>query len=839
MCHCDTMCRSANYYKLYPAFFSPVSNQNNLKMKKNLFIYPMALVLVCLIGLNSSAQQKKQVALPQLGKSPLKDIVKAMTLEEKVKLVVGMGFKMPGMAKPTEKQMKEGIDIGGFRLPPSDEDAYNIPEKVPGAAGRTHGIKRLGIPSITVSDGPAGIRIDPTRDNDSSKTYYATAFPVGTLLASSWDPALVHKVGAAFGTEVHEYGADVLLGPGVNIHRNPLGGRNFEYYSEDPLITGKIAAAMINGIQSQGVGTSIKHFAANNQETNRNSVNTIVSERALREIYLKGFEIAIKNSQPWTVMSSYNLINGTYTSQRRDLLTTILRDEWGFKGLVMTDWFGGRDAVAQMNAGNDLIMPGMPTQSQAIVDAVKGGKISQKQLDLNVTRILNIILKTPEFRKYKFSSAPNLKKDAEITRAAAAQGMVLLRNEDHTLPLKKGKSVALFSNISYDLIAGGTGSGDVHKAYTVSLLQGLEKGGYKVNGSLKNAYEAYLKDAKAKQPRRTGMSFFMAPPPIPQMPVNADVLAAQANDADVAIYTIGRNAGEGADRKVDDDFNLSETEKGEIKSISNAFHAKGKKVIVVLNIGGVIETASWRDQVDGILLAWQPGLEGGNSIADVLSGKVNPSGKLATTFPIQYSDVPSAKDFPGKELPLPEGEKPNPMMGKPAEVTYEEGIYVGYRYYNTFDVKTAYPFGYGLSYTNFKFSDLKLSSPTFNGSITATVTITNTGDVAGKEVAELYISAPKGGLPKPAEELKAFAKTKLLQPRESETINLTLTAKDLASFDTAKQSWVAEAGTYEVKVGDSATDIKKTKKFSLAKSIVTEKVHNVLQPQVAINELKK
>ena len=808
-------------------------------MKKNLFIYPVTLLLIGLTGINVSAQQKPQAAVPQLGKNSVKEIVKAMTLEEKAKLVVGMGFKMPGMPRPTEKQMKEGIDIGGFKMPPSDEDAYNIPEKVPGAAGRTHGIKRLGIPSITVSDGPAGIRIDPIRNNDSSKTYYATAFPVGTLLASSWDPALVHQVGVAFGTEVHEYGADVLLGPGVNIHRNPLGGRNFEYYSEDPLVTGKIAAAIINGIQSQGVGTSIKHFAANNQETNRNGVNTIVSERALREIYLKGFEIAIKNAQPWTVMSSYNLINGTYTSQRRDLLTTILRDEWGFKGLVMTDWFGGKDAVAQMNAGNDLIMPGMPNQSQAIVDAVKGGKLSAKQLDVNVTRVLNIILKSPEFKNYKYSSAPNLKKDAEITRSAAAQGMVLLKNDDHSLPLKRGKNVALFGNTSYDLIAGGTGSGDVHKAYTVSLIQGLENGGYKVNDNLKNAYESYIKDAKAKQPSRTGMSFFMPPPVIPQMPANADLLAAQANDADVAIFTIGRNAGEGADRKVEDDFNLSVDEKTLIKNISDAFHARGKKLVVVLNIGGVIETASWRDQVDGILLAWQPGLEAGNSITDVLSGKVNPSGKLASTFPMSYQDVPSARNFPGRDLPLPEGQKPTPMMGRPGEVIYEEGIYVGYRYYTSFDVKTAYPFGYGLSYTNFKYSDLKLSSPTFNGSITATITVTNTGDAAGKEVVELYVSAPQSGLPKPEEELKAFAKTKLLMPKESQTINLTLTAKDLASFDTAKQSWITQSGTYEVKIGASSTDIKKTKKFDLAKSIITEKVRDVLEPQITINELGK
>jgi beta-glucosidase len=816
---------------------------NNIEMKKNLSFLPVLLLLACSISIDASGQTaapsaKKPVSTtPQFGKSPVKDVVKAMTLEEKSKLVVGMGFKMPGAPKPTQKQMKDGVDIGGFKLPPSDADAYNVPEKVPGAAGRTHAIKRLGIPSITVSDGPAGIRIDPIRNGDSSKTYYATAFPVGTLLASSWDPALVRQVGAAFGSEVHEYGADVLLGPGVNIHRNPLGGRNFEYYSEDPLVTGRIAAAMINGIQSQGVGTSIKHFVANNQETNRNSVNTIVSERAMREIYLKGFQIAIKNSQPWTVMSSYNKLNGTYTSQRRDLLTTVLKNEWGFKGLVMTDWFGGRDAVAQMNAGNDLLMPGNPQQSQAIVEAVKNGKLSVAQLDANVTRILNIILKSPEFKKYKYSSAPDLKKDAQVSRSAAAQGMVLLKDDDHALPLK-AKSIALFGNTSYDLIAGGSGSGNVNKAYTISLVQGLANGGFTVDQSLKNTYESYMKDVKAKQPHNA-MSFFMLPPPPPQLAITPEVLAKEANDAEVAIFTIGRNAGEGADRKVDNDFNLSNDEKALIKSISDAFHAKGKKLVVVLNIGGVIETASWRDQADGILLAWQPGLEAGNAITDVLSGKVNPSGKLATTFPMDYQDVPSGKNFPGKDLPMPEGEKPSPMRGRPSEVTYEEGIYVGYRYYNTFDVKTAYPFGYGLSYANFKYSDLKLSSKTFNETITATVTITNNGDVAGREVVELYVSAPQSGLPKPEEELKAFAKTRLLAPKESQTINLALTAKDLASFDTAKLSWIAQAGTYEVKIGASATDIKEIKKFDLAKNIVTEKVHDVLQPQVAINELKK
>ncbi len=820
-------------------------------MKKNSFLL-LTILLVGIFSINVSAQNKtaatasKKVAtapksmavVPQLGKNSVKEVIKAMTLEEKSKLVVGMGFKMPGMPPPTPKQMKEGVDIGGFKLPPSDADAYNIPEKVPGAAGRTHAISRLGIPSITLSDGPAGIRIDPIRNNDSSKTYYATAFPVGTLLASSWDPDLVHKVGAAFGGEIREYGADVILGPGVNIHRNPLGGRNFEYYSEDPLVTGRIAAAMINGIQSQGVGTSIKHFAANNQETNRNSVNTIVSERAMREIYLKGFEIAIKNSHPWTVMSSYNRLNGTYTSERRDLLTTILKDEWGFKGLVMTDWFGGHNAVAQEKAGNDLLMPGGPLQSKAIVDAVKSGKLSEKQLNANIERILNIILKTPEFKKYKYSNAPDLKRDAEVARSAAAQGMVLLKDEHDVLPLNKVKNIALFGNTSYDLIAGGTGSGDVHKAYTISLVQGLTNAGYIVDDKIKDSYDAYMKEARSKQPKQR--NFFIALPPIPQMALSADMLAAVAGNADIAIYTIGRNAGEGADRKLENDFYLSSDEKSLIKNISDAFHAKGKKLVIVLNIGGVIETASWRDEADGILLAWQPGLEAGNAITDVLSGKVNPSGKLATTFPMDYPDVPSAKNFPGKELSVPAGTPPPSMLfGRPSEVTYEEGIYVGYRYYNTFDVKAAYDFGYGLSYTKFKYSDMKLSSKTFNGSITATVTITNTGDVAGREVVEVYVSAPQKNLPKPEEELKAFAKTKTLQPKESQTINFTLTAKDLASFDPARLSWVAEAGTYTVKAGASSTDIKKDKNFTIAKAIVTEKVHDALQPQVKIAELKK
>lgn len=784
----------------------------------------VAIALMCsAVSFQSTVHAQGKQQAPQLRANNVKQIIAALTLEEKSKLVVGMGFKMPGMPPPEKGKKPEAIDIGGFKLPPSDPDAYNIPEKVPGAAGRTHGIARLGIPSMTVSDGPAGLRIEPVRNGDKSKTYYATAFPVATLLASSWDTELVNRVGVAFGNEVREYGVDILLAPGLNIHRNPLGGRNFEYYSEDPLVAGDMTAAIVHGIQSNGVGTSIKHYAANNQETNRNSINTVVSERAMRELYLRGFEIAVKKSQPWTVMSSYNKVNGTFTSQRHDLLTTILKREWGLKGFVMTDWFGGVDPVAQMKAGNDLIMPGSPSQSEAIVAAVKNGTLSIAQLNANVERILNIIIKSPSFTKYKYSDKPDLAGHAKVAREAAAQGMVLLKNDDHALPLAAAKRVAVFGNTSYSIIAGGTGSGDVNKAYTISLMQGLENAGYKLQEKLSKSYTDYLADMKLKQPKPK--NFFDHPAPIPEMDI-AGIVADEANGADAALITIGRNAGEGADRKLDNDYYLSTAEKAMIKTIADAFHAKDKKVIVVLNIGGVIEVASWRDGVDGILLTWQPGLEAGNAIADVLSGKVNPSGKLATTFPVDYKDVPSANNFPG----TPED--------KPEKVVYEEGIYVGYRYYDAAKVKPAYEFGYGLSYTSFTFSNLKLSAPNFVGSITATVTVKNTGDVAGKEVVQLYLAAPKKDLDKPEDELKAFGKTKLLAPGQSQTMSFVIKAADLASFYTSKESWIADAGKYEVKIGSSSRTIAETASFKLAKDITVEKVNKALVPEQAINELK-
>ncbi len=733
--------------------------------------------------------------LPRLGKSPVKDVVAAMTLDEKTQLVVGANLRPRG-----------GAPVIG-----------QTQQLVPGAAGTTYAIPRLGIPAIVLSDGPAGLRISPKRPGDSINTYYCTGFPIETLLASTWDTETVTKVGHAMGNEVLEYGADVLLAPALNIHRNPLGGRNFEYYSEDPVVSGKMAAAMVNGIQSNGVGTSIKHFIANNQETSRNSINTILSERAAREIYLKGFKIAVQESDPWTVMSSYNKVNGTYTSERSDLLYDILRKEWGFKGMVMTDWFGGRDPIAQMKSSNDLLMPGSPGQAQKIAAAVKDGSLDVKILDANVERVLNLILKTPRFKGYKYSNKPSLKENAQVSRQAATEGMILLKNTGNALPMANNGKVALFGNTSYDIIAGGTGSGDVNKAYVVSLSDGLTNAGYKLDDSLKKSYTAYLADYAKLHPRPTSIMRRRELPA--EMGLDSAAIQRKAGEDAVAVITIGRISGEGADRKVENDYYLSTAEKALITKIAAAFHAKGKKAIVILNIGGVIEMASWRDNVDGILLAWQPGQEAGNAIADVISGNVNPSGKLATTFPVDYKDVPSAKNFPG----TPEN--------KPDQVTYEEGIYVGYRYYDTYKVAPAYEFGYGLSYTNFSVSGLKLSSVNFNGHITATVKVTNTGSVAGKEVVQLYISAPAGSIDKPAQELKAFAKTQLLKPGASQTLTFTVNAVDLASYHTDKSSWIADAGKYTVKVGTSSRQIKQTAIFNLAKPLVTEKVNNELTPR--------
>lgn len=787
-------------------------------------------VIVLLSATIFSIVQCKSNKLPQLGKDSVKDVIAAMTLEEKAYFVTGTGMDLPGVVLSNDdKTPTPGAPVIG-----------QVKNLVPGAAGTTYEIPRLGITSIVLTDGPAGVRIDPKRKDDSA-TYYCTAFPVATLLASSWDTDLVNKVGQAMGNEVLEYGNDILLAPALNIHRNPLCGRNFEYYSEDPYISGKIAAAMVNGVESQGVGTSIKHFVGNNAETNRKALNTIVSERALREIYLEGFRIAVEEAQPWTVMSSYNLINDTMTSESSSLLMSVLRNDWGFKGLVMTDWFGGVDPVAQMKAGNDLLMPGTLQQAKAIIHAVQDKKLDIAILDRNVERILDIMLQTPRFKGYKYSNKPDFKAHAEVTRQAATEGMILLKNSNAALPLPSTvKNIAVFGNTSYDIITGGSGSGDVNEAYSVSLIDGLKGNGYTVNEDLQNSYSSYLTVEKEKLPPTLAFTLKAI---APEMPVNLALVGKSASVCDAALITLGRNSGEMMDRAVVGDFNLSKTENYMIEAVTKAFHAKGKKVVVILNVAGVIETTSWKDMPDAILLAWEAGQETGNSIADIISGKANPSGKLTMTFPVKYQDVPSAKNFPGT-ITAASSSTPDTLKGlaafmnpKASKIVYEEGIYVGYRYYETFKVKPSYEFGYGLSFTSFDYSNIKLSSDKFTDKITVTLDVKNSGKVAGKEVVELYISAPANKLDKPAFELKGFAKTKLLSPGELQTMTFEINPHQISSFDPTSSSWIAEAGEYTVKIGASSNDIRQSTSFGVDQELVVKKESIALIPKEKIAEL--
>ena len=733
----------------------------------------------------------------KLNESNIDDIVKVMTLEEKVNLIVG--------GHDDYSQSSGETMIGKH-----DQIVY-------GAAGVTNDVPRLGITPTVYFDGPAGVRIGPKRPGDDIHTYYATAFPIATALASTWNTDLVKQTTAAMGNEVLEYGGDVLLAPGTNIHRHPLCGRNFEYFSEDPLLSGKMSAAYINGVQSQGVGTSIKHYTANNQETLRMYNNSRVSERTLREIYLKPFEIALRESNPWSVMSSYNRLNGEYVQESSRMLTTILRDEWGYDGFVVTDWTGTRNTVQQIIAGNDNLQPGNSQQVKDLIAGIERGDISMEVVDQAVARMLRYIVKTPRFKGYNYSDAPNLDAHAALVRQAGSECAVLLKNDANTLPLKGNKTVSLFGITSYNMIAGGTGSGFVNKAYMSQLSDALESQGFSLTADLKQLYTDYKAYATSQCVAQYGKEWWWRKPLLDEVTISRNIIDQQADKADVAIITLGRTAGEAADRKIDDDFNLTALERQLLADVCDAFHLKGKPVVVVLNTSGVMETASWKSQPDAILLAWQPGQEAGNSVADILTGTVCPSGKLPSTFPNNCTDPLSARNFPlfgGNEKMQVQSWAPRSTM----EFTdYEEGVFVGYRYFNTYQRPVSYPFGYGLSYTTFEYSSAKVKK-TADG-FEVSVTVKNTGNVAGKEVVQLYVSAPKGAMEKPAQELKAFAKTRTLQPGEQQVLTMKVNDRELSSFDENTKQWVTDKGDYQLNISSDVETARATLHYTVAKEI--------------------
>ena len=780
-----------------------------MKTFKNIALATMA----SLITTNAMAQQT-----PKLSAENIDEVLKAMTLQEKARLLVGSARDFFG----------EMAVVGGSA------------DYVPGAAGSTALIPRLGIPATVLTDGPAGVRINPTREG-TTETFHATGFPIGSCLAASWNGDLLYKVGKAIGNETMEYRCDVILGPGLNLHRNPLCGRNFEYFSEDPLVTGKMAAAYINGVQSQGVGTSAKHYAVNSQETDRTSVDERLSVRAARELYLRGFEIAVRESQPWTVMSSYNSVNGQYSMGNHDLLTKILRDDWGFKGIVMTDWIGIREGLRtadEVAAGNDLLEPGQKRQAEQIIEAVEKGELSIADVDRNVRRMLEYIVKTPSFRRHAFTNKPDLTAHAALAREAATEGIVLMKNKPTPDPSQKGKATlpltakkdgsnvvaALFGVGSYHMLSGGTGSGRVHTPYIINMVEGLKNAGIGTTKMLTDVYNKYVPYARAKfqADNHTGEWYLQdawGDQKLPEMPVGKNMINHEVKEADVAIITIGRQAGEGGDRDAEREFYLNTDEQQLIKNVSEIFHAEGKPVVVVINSGSVIETSSWRDRADAIVCAWEPGEEAGNAIADVLTGKVCPSGKLTMTWPISVYDHASSRHFPSR----------NKVSN------HEEDIYVGYRYFDTFNKDVSYPFGYGLSYTAFEYS--KPSVKVKGDRITVSVSVKNTGNVSGKEIAQVYVSAPAGQLEKPVQELKAFAKTRELKPGESQVLTMELQRRDLASYDEANCQWLTEAGTYTFRIGASSRDIRQTVTAKVAQ--YTEKTSDALRPKQELKLLKQ
>ena len=693
-----------------------------------------AVVLCCILGGEAAAQ------------SWLKD----MTLEEKARCVVG---------------------IKRSDFPPTNK----------GVCARTAPFAYFNIPSLVLADGSSGVRL--SRREEAR----ATAFPSNMALASSWDTSLALAVGASAGYEALGHNVNVLLAPGMNIIRNPLCGRNFEYYSEDPLITGKIGAAFVSGVQGNGIATSIKHFTCNSQETNRGHNNAMVGMRALREVYLKGFEICVKEASPWTLMTSYNSLNGLPVQETPWLITDVLRDEWGFDGLVMTDWsIVPHNTAAQLHAGNDLFMPGADHQIQDIIDGVAGGTIDIADLDRACSKVIQL---GQRCWHGDGNQAPDLSRGAAVSKQAACESAVLMENRG-MLPLAAEGTAALFGVRSYNLVAVGSGSAFVVCPHVVQINDAFREAGIKTDPELEDLYGKYVAFASADIEYNEKVKVHIGLPLLPELELRRSFIDKAADRDDYAVITIGRTAEEGIDRNLEDDYYLSDTEKALVTNVCEAFHAKGKKVVVVLNVAGIIDTESWKDLPDAILNVWLPGQEGGAAVCDLLTGKANPSGRLAVTFPVDYFDCPSAYNFPYY----------HPESGKNYDYTeYSEGIYVGYRYYVTKGVEVSYPFGHGLSYTTFDYSGLKIKCS--RDKVTVSFTVTNNGEVAGREALGVYVSAPSGGLDKPSWELKAFGKTGVLAPGESQKVNMEIPSSYLASYNEAKDIWEIAKGQYLMRIG--------------------------------------
>jgi beta-glucosidase len=632
-------------------------------------------------------------------------------------------------------------------------------------AWQTTPVERLEIPPLTMSDGPHGVRRVPDEGLPTATSLPATCFPTASALAATWDTALVHQLGQALAEECIALGVDVLLGPGNNMKRTPLCGRNFEYYAEDPCLGGEMAAAFIRGVQSKGVGTSLKHFAANSQEHRRFTVNAQVDERTLREIYLAGFERAVVKGQPWTVMCAYNRLNGTYCSQHRWLLTNLLRDEWGFEGFVVSDWGAVHDRVAALEAGLELEMPGpQADRVQAVVDAVRGGTLDEGLLDRAVERLLSIIFRAAETPKG--GETIDVAAHHALARRIAGDAIVLLKNDGDLLPLRDISKLAVIGAAARAPYFQGGGSSHVNPTRVDVPLEELEKA----------APDVTLLVAEGD---------VMAADGVDQALIDeATVLARQADVALLYIALPAAKESEGYDRQ---DMALTEHQVALIQQVA----ALQPRTVVVLNNGSAVTMDGWIDRVPAVLEAWMMGQAGGGAIADVLFGRVNPCGRLAETFPYRLEDTPAHINYPGERDTL----------------RYGEGPFIGYRYYDTREQDVLFPFGYGLSYTTFEYANLTVSGEDFRDvdGLEVSLEVINTGDVPGKEVVQLYVADCEATLPRPPKELKGFVKV-ALEPGETRTVTFRLEPRDFAYYDPAHAAWVRESGEFEIFVAHSAAD---------------------------------
>lgn len=691
-------------------------------------------------------------------------------------------------------QLKDADSISAViaAMTPDEKAAFvsgtgmNNADKVEGAAGSTMAIPRLGIPQIVFADGPIGVRLGAGPTGGEKR--FATGFPVSVAMAATWDPLIIQSIGSAIGDEAKKYGVDLMLGPAINIQRNPLNGRNFEYFSEDPLLNAMITASYIKGMQAEGVGAVLKHFAANNQETRRQTVNEIISDRALREIYFPGFEYAMKNAQPWAVMSSYPAINGTPSSQNPWLLKEVLRKQWKFNGFVMSDWYGVTDPVRALLSGNDLNMPGGLSErdtpflrrntdpKEVVLAAIKSGEITQSQIDENIRNILNVVIKTHRFQNAAAANIPEQADHSTLARQVAADSMVLLKNDSHTLPIKASLNMATFGkNVdNFYVVGGGSAEVNIDPKRLVTLSQGLKNVGMRLISQI---------DGRTLNEQ-----------------VNNETIFKAAQQSDIALISIGRSSTEGADRY---SMAMHADEVVMIEKVASAFHKQNKKVVILLNVGSPIEMVSWESNADAILLTWQPGEQVGNAIADILTGKVNPSGKLPLTFPMRVEDSPSFGNYPGNSK----------------TVIYGEGVYVGYRYFDTRRITPMYPFGYGLSYSTVNYGKISPEKLIFNidkqNSIDISISLRNISQTSTKEVVQLYVHDDASRLDRPDQELKAFHKVSL-SAGEEKHVTLPLDKRAFSYFDADRNDWVLEPGRFTLRIGSSSRDIR-----SVAPLIVT------------------